>query len=139
MRTEFLADSTELTPSLHLVPEAGQFPPVPAPGTWERMLLKSGAGREFVVVNTSGKLVKPVLRVGDKSYPPGGVSESAVLIAAVAPKVPMVLEPRVRPGGQGDELQRDRDRRLVDEDETRLARYPAVTSVRRSSLSFTVR
>ena len=90
-RKEFEADPDELA-LLHLTAPAGKFPPDPAPGTWERTTIKAGPGREFVIAQTEGTLLKPAVRVGDKSYPLGATREDALLIVAVAAKAKVLLE-----------------------------------------------
>jgi hypothetical protein len=90
-RKEFAADPGELS-SLHLTADAGKFPPDPAPGTWERATVRAGSGREFVIAKTDGRLSRPAVRIGDKSYPLGETEEDALLVVAVRPKVKLLLE-----------------------------------------------
>lgn len=90
-RTHFVADSDEF---VNLIPAAGagKFPPDPAPGTWERTTLKAGAGRDLLLAKTEGTLVKPAIRIGDKSYPLGEPGGGALLVVAAAPKAKVLLE-----------------------------------------------
>ncbi|GAA4951191.1 hypothetical protein [Actinoplanes utahensis] len=90
-RKEFVADPDEFA-TLHLTADAGRFPPEPAPGTWERIHLKPGAGREFLLAKTDGKLVRPAIRIGAKSYPLGDPGDGALLVVAAAPKTKVLLE-----------------------------------------------
>ncbi|MEU4428420.1 hypothetical protein AB0F81_48040 [Actinoplanes sp. NPDC024001] len=78
--------------SLHLTAQAGTFPPAPAPGTRERVTLRAGSGREFVIAKTDGTLAKASVRVGTTSYPLGETAEDALLVVAAAPKTTVLLE-----------------------------------------------